>query len=237
MSEKQAWIKYFFLSAGLSPSGDPAKADVIIVPSFGRNHFKDSELYQVRKLLDDSHGFDFLASLKLKNHGFDPGRPNLELAKQAQEISDTYNLPLILQWEIAASLDQHWFAKNLEKVFCLWPPQHQVRFFTTYEFSRQIIHFLKKQNWQKPILVVHKHHIVRAYLLFKKLGLEPIIVAQTVESFDSKSVQHFTRNKVTWHIRELLTRVHHLLYNYVDLSGALKKLWKKINHWLDQRAF
>lgn len=227
-TELLAWKNYFLLRPGLDLAHDPSKADVILGLAFGRNTIPDSEQHEIIKLHEQSNGFDYLTIAKLKENNFDPGLPNLELATICQKLSDQFNLPLVIQWELATALDDSWLQKNMEKVICIWPPSP--KYFGTPDVLRSMLTTLMKKYWFHPLLVAHEHHLPRAYLTLANFNLQPIVVSPHASSFDPLSVQPWTRNKTKWKTRELRVRMHHLVLNLVPRNHILKS----INNWLNQ---
>ncbi len=217
MTELEIWLRYFLIWPGLQPIGNPAEADVIIIQAFGRNSIPDSELYSIGQLRELSNN-DWLTINKLGQGpiNFDPGEPNVSLALECQDLVDQYHLPVITQWEVAAAFGPRWHKRHRESIFCVWPPtEPQIRF-STREVISLTAEVMAKHGWEKPIILAHKRHIARVYLIAKKLlAMLPTVVAQKTKGFDSQSVQIWTRNWFFWFMYEILGRGYHLLKKWV----------------------
>jgi hypothetical protein len=122
------WLAYALIWPGPSSYGDPATADCIIVQAHGRNELYDREIHLVRQEFEARHGSDIETLKWLAEWKFDPGSGNRALARRTMTIVSRYGIPAIVQWEVAAAMDPSWYARNHDKVFCLWPPQHPYRY-------------------------------------------------------------------------------------------------------------
>lgn len=207
------WVLYLLVWPGSPEIGDPEKADCIFGQAFGRNSMPD-EVY-AGKLFEQYDRSDLAAIKELIQRKFDPGLPNFELAQEIRDLGQ-YNLPCILQWEICVALfllDKEWYVQ--QKIIGLWPASKG--YFHTRAVGEMSITAMCKHGWSNPIEIAHKRQIVRAVLILRKLqGKLPIVLQQKTTSFDSKSVQAWTKNPFLWILREALGRwVHHILYRWV----------------------
>ena len=206
-----------FYLAWATANRNPAEADVIIIQAFGRNSILDSELYsigQLRKLGNN----DWLTINKLRQGpiNFDPGEPNTDLALECQDLVDKYHLPVITQWEVAAALGPNWYEKHKKNIYCIWPPTRPQKRFSTREVISLTAEIMAKQGWKKPVVLAHKRHITRVYLIAKKLlAKSPAVVAQKTKCFDSQSIQKWTRNWLLWFVYEMIGKGYHLLKRWV----------------------
>jgi hypothetical protein len=199
---------------GLPPQGNPEDADAILVQAFGRNHYPDVALRAIREIRDRV-GTDARAVEVLQNHHFDPGIPNRSLARECQVIMDRFpQLRGIVQWEIATAFEGNWYHTNAYRVVCVWPPKQG--YFSTLEVKRDSKQEMSRLGLSLPIELAHRRQIVRAFLIVRKLfGITPIVLEQQTHSFDSSSVQLWTRTWYWWLIREVLGRVHHVVKRLV----------------------
>lgn len=215
MNELELWLRYFTFWSGLPRSGDPRRADCIIVQAFGRNMYTDASLHIVRGLwaeaCDES---DALAVARLRERHFDAGEPNRSLAQACSDLINHYDLPAIVQWEIATAFDPLWYEKHEQKIFCLWPPRKG--YFPTTRVTEDALAVMRKAGWRRPILLTHRRQIARAYcILRKQLGYNPVVFPEMPAEFDHRSVQFWTQSPLHWLPREALGRIHHLLLRYV----------------------
>lgn len=74
------WLRHFFVWPGPPPIGNPFQADVIVVQSFGRNKYRDSELFLVRKIYEEAGKDDLKAIGKLKETDYFQVGVNLKFA-------------------------------------------------------------------------------------------------------------------------------------------------------------
>ena len=221
------WLRYFVFWLGMEPIGDPKEADIVIVQAFGRNSFIDDKLFEVRRIFDEA-GSDLIAIKKLqkmkfadKKTFFDPGISNRILVHQCGTLVERYNIPAIVQWEIAAAFDPHWYWAYVNKIFCIWPSNKPGEYFSTHDLNKQAIEIMKQKGFRRPIVLAHNMHMTRAFLVTEKLLKEnfdessAIVAFKGPDFFDPDSVQWFTTNKYFWLFREGLTRIHYLLKGWV----------------------
>jgi hypothetical protein len=217
MTELEIWIRYFLIWPGLRQMGNPAKADVIIIRAFGRNSIPDSELHLVAQL-QELCGNDWITINKLQQNPicFDPGKPNFSLALECQDLVDKYHLPIITQWEVAVAFGPKWYEKHKKNIYCIWPSTKPQKRFSTRDVMFLTAEIMAKHGWNKPIILAHKRHIARVYLIAKKLLAKfPVVVTQKTRCFDSRSIQKWTRNWLLWFVYEMLGRGYHLLRQWV----------------------
>ncbi len=204
------WIRYCCVWPGLPPRGNPADADCIVVQAFGRNSQTDAELRTIAELRQRSRT-DLLAIEALHNFGFDAGTPNDELARECEAVMNRYpKMVAIVQWEVAAGFDWRWCRSNSRRIICIWPGREG--YLSTTIVLKQTHGIMLSQHLKCPIQLAHRRHIVRAFMIARKiLGTTPIVLWQGTRSFDRWSVQFWTRSWYRWVVRETLTRVHHLV--------------------------
>ena len=205
------WIRYFCVWPGLPPCGNPAEgADCILVQAFGRNSNNDAELRTIAELRQRCRT-DLLAVEALHNFGFDAGTPNDDLARECEAVMNRYpNMVAIVQWEVAAGFDWRWCRSNSRRIICIWPGHEG--YLSTTDVLKQSHGIMQSHRLKRPIQLAHRRHMVRAFLIARKvLGTEPIVLRQRTCSFDRWSVQFWTRTWYRWAVRETLARVHHLV--------------------------
>ncbi|MBI2355963.1 MAG: YdcF family protein [Candidatus Doudnabacteria bacterium] len=190
------------------------EGDVIVACSFGRNSLRDKELYVISRIYNQTQNQDFVATAALLKLGFDPGLPNREIAELCQRLSSQTARPMILQWEVAAALDLYWYQQNQKRIIAVWPPENGSHL-STRGFALTAQDIMNIAGLRKPILVTHNYHQLRASLIFKKLGLNPIIIDTKINSFDANSVQPFTRSLKNWMAREIPSRIYHWFAEWI----------------------
>lgn len=208
-------LRYFLIWPGAPVMGSPENADVILVQAFGRNHFPDNELFKVRNLRDaiSQSNPDLIKVLRRR---VDIGIPNKELADVTRNLVEKYKIPAIVQWEIALGFTHEWLKKWEEYIIILWPPGKPGKYFSTYDVKKLSFEEMEERGLKNPIEISHKRQIVRSALITKKLlGKMPIIISEQPSSFDSRSVQLWTRNSFLWFLREFLGRIHHIIFKLV----------------------
>ena len=228
MSAIRIWLRYFAIWPGLPAVGNPKKADVIIVQAFGRNSFIDERLFEIRRIFDKA-GSDFTAvenirKIKFLDNrvGFDSGLPNKALAQECRTLMERYNIPAIVQWEIATAFEPEWYRKYHEKIICLWPSVNPKEYFSSQLVKEQAVRKMIQMAWLVPLELAHRRMTVCSFMMTKRLlkkhralsrGI--VVVEQRVDSFDPNSVHWWTRNKYFWIMREVPVRVHHVLRGIV----------------------
>ncbi len=153
---------------------------------------------------------------RLKSYNFNPGLPNIQLAKQVMELMKKYSLSAVVQWEIALAMDGEFYEEHQDQIFIVWPPKICKKGFNSKQVLEATIMIMDNHDFNVPILVAHKLHIKRVVALWGAMVEEkPIIVNQKVFCFDSNSIQKWTRSKQAWKRKEFLVRIHHLLLGWV----------------------
>lgn len=212
--EFNAWVRYLLpWWPGLPYIGRLFEADCLIALALGRNGYPEDELGQVTRVRPEL-GSDRAAISRLRALHFDPGEPNRQIAEDVERlVGGQHWIGTILQWEVAVACDE--FGKLWDNdVVILWPPEHG--YFSTERVLRQACQAMTARGWQRPLLVAHRWHIARAFLVLRKLlGRSPIVVPPLAEAFDAKSVQDWTRDPGHWLVHEATARLHHLVHRTV----------------------
>jgi len=208
----------FYSTDGIPSVGDSNRADLVIIPAFGRNSVSDKDVYTIGSLgehFSNGKALNLLANGGHHVRKINIGTPNSDLAKECKEIMDTYGIPAIVQWEIALALYKNyieWYIRNEDKIYIIWPPIHFQIGFSTFDFVQKASEVMQKKSFSTPIALAHKAMIIRVFLIMRKLlGKDPIVPEQKTGSWDKSSVQWQTRSKWLWIAREFPTRVHHIL--------------------------
>lgn len=137
-----------------------------------------------------------------------PGASNRQLAAI---IAQHYlELPLILQWEIAAALPAEVSVWRIER----HAKKHQ--YLDTREVARQARDIMQRQNYMTALIVAYPHHVGRVDAVCQRLGMHTI-VPDGLEGvdFDARSRQPWTRRQPAWSVRETMAIA------YYDVLGWL----------------
>jgi hypothetical protein len=141
-----------------------------------------------------------IIGLSFGKRGNKPGISNRFLGQAVRKLYEEYNLPIILQWEIADCLIDIPVLKRIES--------HRIKgdYLDTYEVLYQARKFCKEKKLNKPILVAHQDHLPRVIKVAKKLGFKPIKKEFLYIPYDKHSSQPWTRNKIRFLIHEFATK-------------------------------
>ncbi|MDP3770029.1 MAG: hypothetical protein Q8R40_03785 [bacterium] len=215
--DKVAW-KHYLLYAKPGPDhiGDPFACDIILAFSFGRNTYIDAQLPRISKLHCLMKG-DAATLRALKKEGVDIGQPNQKLAGKLKDIIETSHISSFAQWEVLLGLEWSWYLKKSQYISGIWPDKHVKDAFTTMMGARQMIPLLRDGGLSAPLILAHRDHLARAYLIVRKLmGKRARIAAMAgTAAYDPASVQPQTRDWESWIRSERLVRVHHIIHRYV----------------------
>lgn len=135
-----------------------------------------------------------------------PGISNQKIAEKiyctAYGMGGYTRMPIICQVEIVECLDFYSMSGNI----VLNIKEHSVpgKYLDTYEFARQAAEFMKKQDWNKAIVVAHPDHVWRCAKCLEKLGVETAVFGslKTIP-FNPFSAQWWTRSRFFWWLREI----------------------------------
>ena len=209
-----AW-KHYLLCGTPGPRviGNPSSCDIVLAFSFGRNTCADTNLFSIgnfrcRMKRDD------LALRGLRKIKARAGQPNHEIAQKMKQIMDGKEVFSFSQWEIPLAIEWNWYLKKRSRITCIWPVQTK---FTTFMVAKLMVDLLRNQTFSRPLILAHRDHLARVYLILRKLlGKHvPIAAMAGTEVFDAQSLQPQTTNWESWVRFERLIRVHHVMYRYV----------------------
>jgi hypothetical protein len=133
-----------------------------------------------------------------------PGKSNEAMADIARKLHDQYNLPLVLQWEIANCLP------NLPKDFVVREHHIKGEYLDTYESLYQQRVFCQTKGWTKAIMIAHSDHYWRCMMVAERLGFYVIAVDTSSVPYDKLSTQSWTRSMARFLPREILARIVYL---------------------------
>lgn len=119
-----------------------------------------------------------------------PGTSNEVLADCIKAYQARYNLPIVLQWELA-----YFFGNQIDPDQVIWKHRIPGKYLDTYEVlyqSREICNS-KLKGARKAIIVAHPDHMYRVVMVSRKLGFEPLLPLIVDVPYDPHSVQWWTR--------------------------------------------
>lgn len=216
-------------------------AGYAIVLAFGRNDYPDesspkrlgkeywassSKTPTVEEVAEWHRNFESDGVFeKLSHVDFDPGQPNEILAYQIFYAEDflrwTSDIPMIVQWEVAYVLWKSykgWYNENQEHIRVIWPEGEG--YLSTYDFLREAEAIARTNGWHNPLIIAHPEHVQRAYFLAKEIyylyeTVRVTALSHSLEWFDVRSVQWWTRGPMRWLAYEMLARIHHRLKGWL----------------------
>jgi hypothetical protein len=138
-----------------------------------------------------------------------PGVSNRQLAVI---IAEHYlELPLILQWEIAAGLPV-----EASRVWRIERHAKKHQYLDTREVARQARAIMQQQNYMTALVVAHPHHVGRVDAVCQRLGMHTVVPdGLDGVDFDARSRQPWTRRQPAWAVRETMAIA------YYDVLGWL----------------
>jgi DNA-binding LacI/PurR family transcriptional regulator len=126
------------------------------------------------------------------------GPTNLELARIVNER--WAELPVMAQPEIARAL-----TPSHREVVCIDRHGQRRAYLDTHEVAYQAAQHMGRLGCRRPIVVAQQHHLPRAEAVLRRLGLDVVVTTAVDAPFDERSSQVWTRSRVAWALRELLT--------------------------------
>ena len=148
-------------------------------------------------------------SFGLAGDGIPGGVSNEAMAKIVKEIHRQYELPMVLQWEIADCLI------DLPMVGVVREHRKFGKYLDTREVLVQSFLVCKKQGWTRVIVVAHPDHIWRVKKVAEKLGLDVFIPDTSSVPYDPHSIQSWTRNKIRFIPREIAARLLYFIKDWL----------------------
>lgn len=132
---------------------------------------------------------------------FSPGKSNEALAKIARKLHQRFNLPLVLQWEIAECLPDLPIAEVVR--------EHRLKgkYLDTFEMLFQIRVMSGKHGWERAVVLAHPHHHWRCMMVAKRLGFDVLVVDVSSVPYDKLSTQWWTRDALRFIPREIVARL------------------------------
>ena len=127
------------------------------------------------------------------------GKSNKAIAERIMQYLVLQNLPVIAQWEIAATLCLH-----SVKVFSISLPEGKT-YIDTRHVTREIKRVMESQGFDSVVVFAHPDHLARIYLMLKQ---EKIAIKEKLKMeipYDPESMQNWTRSKAHFLPREIVT--------------------------------
>jgi hypothetical protein len=138
----------------------------------------------------------------------DPGKSNEILADYARVHKNYYNLPMILQWEIA-----HFFPNQIDSDCIIREHRVAGKYLDTHEVlcqSRNICD-QKFSGARKAIIIAHPDHMWRVLMTAQKLGFKPAIPLMGHVPYAVWSRQIWTKSKFIFIPCDRLVRIKCLI--------------------------
>jgi len=133
-----------------------------------------------------------------------PGDSNKALAKIAKRLHKKYELPLILQWEIADCLPK------LSKAGIIREHRVKGKYLDTYEALSQAKAICDRYGWKKAVILAHPHHYWRCVMIAKKLGFITVAIDTYRVPYDMLSIQKWTKTSLRFIPYDFAARINHL---------------------------
>ncbi len=214
---RSPWLYYLHPYCAELPSrGRTQDADVIIAFAFGRNTYRDDQLDEVLRIREKFGNNDLATVRFLQASDFDAGLPNWELASQVSHLAEIYEIPAIVQWEVAAAFEPEWYAEFHSLIHPIWPLPPP-RYTNTLDILSAARAIMETAELKRPLLLDHARKITRTYLLARKaLECECIVPWQWCRSFDPDSKQPHTTSWLQWWFWDTCkAKPHHLVHRLV----------------------
>lgn len=237
MSLRSTLINQLFLPESFSrrEQGYDSEADFICPQGFGRNTYSDKRVVAIVGTARENFGDDIATFEWLRSKGFDPGRPNRQLAARCilltrpippyfddvgvvQEYPLVY--PVIGQWEVLYAMwayEPDWYMKHRDEFTAIWPSPES--YSSTHDMLRIAKDIAEGHCLRTPLIVAHPEHIPRCFFIASKVFGKPVVHTNDSEAtpawFDQRSVQYWTRGPKVWLLYEMLARLHHRLHGWM----------------------
>lgn len=187
--------------------------DALFVQAFGRDSLRDRELPLLRQLSDETES-DRDVFMKLAEDQFEPGPSNDALAENTRRLVTSDHVEAALQWEVAYALwrsDPEWYTEYEAALHVLWP-RPDLRSYRTYQVKEDSVKISDQRQLIGLYELAHPAMYARAVPIIRKLG-HHVTAVQPMPAipFDPHSTQAQVRDPAQWILRELPTRIHHLL--------------------------
>lgn len=130
-------------------------------------------------------------------------------AEIAEETASRYNLPAILQGNVA-----QYYPLQVEKTIV----QHRTpgRYVDTHEVLAQAFEMCQQRKWTCIALIAHPDHLWRSKRVAEKLGFEMVLVPRGTlhiaysKKGDEKQDTIYGRHKTLFRVREVAARIRDL---------------------------
>lgn len=134
---------------------------------------------------------------------WDMGTSNEFLSEIIWDLSERYNLPIMIQWELG-ECDFNFDLPSNRIVRC-----HRVKgeYLDTFEVADQMQIELMYQPLTRPIVVAHPHHMWRCLKSMEKRGFQPMAADTKNVPYDRQSAQGWTKDPILFVPREIAGRL------------------------------
>ncbi len=151
---------------------------------------------------------DVLIGLSFGRRKATPGNSNKRLAAVIAAIQEKMKsvghapLPMILQKEVDDAYRQHgdYWITGLRSFSIYRNEKDKDGYLDSYEVLRQAWIIMKKEGWEKAVIVAHPDHWLRCAAIAKWFGMEVVSnsalrVQLSTVGYDPQSVQFWTRKR------------------------------------------
>lgn len=132
-----------------------------------------------------------------------PGESNQALAVIVRELAQRYELPSLLQWEIADACES-----TVMPELTVREHRQPGEYLDTWEVLDQCREYCETFGWKRIVIVAHPAHAWRVMQQAKRLGFKVIVADTSQVPYDAGSTQRWTRSAWWWWPRELLGRLY-----------------------------
>jgi hypothetical protein len=147
----------------------------------------------------------FCQSFGRRKYG--PGLSNQYLAKLIIKLYDKNPKPLIIQKDCADAMPSR---IKIDKI--IDRHQNPKKYLDSFEVSRQCAEYCHEHNIKSLIVFAHPDHLGRVLMTIRKFGVKAIAADTKGAPYDSSSEQIWTRDRVTFIAREILTWLYYFLF-------------------------
>jgi hypothetical protein len=169
------------ITGNYRPTGDPGDANCIVALSFGGRQEADGKIT--------------------------PGPINEALGRQALDLANKYDLPILAQKEVADVIQEIAGDDDSKSRVCLCVSKHrnEGEYLDSYEVLQQMARYALFKGMQSPIVIAQAYHAPRVARQAKYVCFKNVIVPEGLtRDWDKQSCQPWTRGPLFWVPREIL---------------------------------
>ena len=145
------------------------------------------------------------------NGNREPGKINTLLADAVLQYYEGNPRPVYLQWEIAECLREKIDERHLHVIYPTIGQAGEIEYLNTQDVLEEIASGLEGQNLPHTgpaLIVAHRDHLPRCVQLARRMGFQAVAVqSQMPTAYDPLSAQYWTRDRKTYIISDLISRL------------------------------